>query len=90
MDKLFAFWRYDSFPYMLGGEVERMLPSGAVYIAAYRGSFMPIKLLPLAEGKALWEKLETLRSECKGAHFAVDMEYTAKLEALAPFYPRSK
>ncbi len=55
---LFAFWRYDLYPYVLGGVAERMDDDGRVYVRAYQGWVKPIKLMPIKKGKALLDALK--------------------------------
>jgi hypothetical protein len=45
--KLFAFWSYDIFPFVLGGEVVSFTESGAVEIKNYGSDyyFKPVKIL---------------------------------------------
>jgi hypothetical protein len=55
-ERLYAFWRYDQFPYVLGGAVVQMHADGLVETENYgRGAhFRPIKLtLPAELGAAL-------------------------------------
>lgn len=59
--KLFAFWEYDHYPYLLGDKISRIGPEGRVYADAYQGWFKPVAILQVEEGQALWEKLEALR-----------------------------
>jgi len=47
---LFAFWKYDTFPYVLGGEISDINEKGLVYVDSYQGWFKPILILPLDEG----------------------------------------
>jgi hypothetical protein len=61
MNALYAFWRYDRFPYLLGSEVDKVLDSGAVKVKGYGGAcFKPVKILPLDAGKEMHEELERL------------------------------
>ncbi len=82
--KLFAFWRYDLFPYTLGGEFTKMRDDGFVYVPNYRGWFRPIKILPLEAGQHLLNELNKLKCLCKGEHTNVDDEYKDKLFYLMP------
>jgi hypothetical protein len=51
---LFAFWRYDTYPYVLGGVVDMMDDQGLVRVPSYGNAwFMPIKLMPIRKGKEL-------------------------------------
>jgi hypothetical protein len=87
-DELFAFWRYDQFPYVLGGTVERMRPDGDVRTVEYGYMwFKPIKLMPLESGKALYAKLDKLCVDRRRALRAFEKEWTAKALALFPDLP---
>ena len=55
--RLFAFWKYDTFPYILGGEISDLNEQGFVYIDSYQGWFKPILILPLDEGKRIKSRL---------------------------------
>ena len=49
---LFAFWRYSSFPYVLGGEIKAIDDNGNVKAKTYGGSwFKPINILSIEAGK---------------------------------------
>lgn len=59
--KLYAFWKYDRFPYLLGGLIVDFKDDGFVTVEGYRGmKFKPIKILPFDAGKALQAKLDAL------------------------------
>lgn len=55
---LFAFWRYDQYPYVLGAPVTKMDDEGRVYAPSYQGWFTPIKIVPLKKGKELLDALK--------------------------------
>lgn len=55
---LFAFWRYDQYPYVLGAPITKMDDDGKVYAPNYQGWFTPIKLMPLKKGKELLDALK--------------------------------
>lgn len=63
--RIYAFWRHDSFPYTLGGEITKIYADGSVETAEFgRGfRFKPFLLLPLNAGKRLAEKLKLLRAQ---------------------------
>ena len=43
MNKLYAFWKYDIPPFLLGGEVEEVLEDGCVIIKGQTGyKFKPV------------------------------------------------
>jgi hypothetical protein len=60
--RLYAFWKYDTFPYVLGGELRDMNDRGLVYIESYQGWFRPILILPLEEGKKIHDKIKKISS----------------------------
>lgn len=62
--KLYAFWKYDCYPYLLGAPVVEFRDDGFITAEGYRGCrFKPIKILPLEAGKALKAKLDALEQE---------------------------
>ena len=84
--KLFAFWRYSSYPYVLGGTITKMRDDGFVETVEYgpgRG-FNPVKILPLAQGKALMAKIEALRNAQREAVTKLDQEWRKKILAIFP------
>ena len=78
--KMFAFWKYDLFPYVLGGEVEKMDERGCVETKNYGPGrwFTPIKLLPVEPGRALLAKLEALEAEHDEALTALNNDFTVR------------
>ena len=93
---MYAFWKYDKFPYLLWGDVvDGPDDDGLVQVKQYAtrrrgeegyggGWFRPTWLLSTAGGKALAEGLQALKGERDEAVAAVDAEYRAKLAALVP------
>jgi len=81
---LFAFWRYDLFPYVLGGQVSGMDDKGLVYISSYQRWFNPIKLLPTDTGKKVSQELRQLELEYSQAKDKLLKEYEDKLEKIMP------
>lgn len=80
---LFAFWEYDKFPYVLGSEVLDMRPDGRVEVKGYAGfAFKPIKLLPLAAGRELCEKLGVLEEEYLTERATLTRKFKLKLDRL--------
>lgn len=79
-EKLYAFWRYDQFPYVLGGTVTKMFDNGTVETKEYgRGScFTPIKIVPLKAGmiikRDLDKKQELLRISLEAVQLQADEE----------------
>jgi hypothetical protein len=80
--KLFAFWRYDLFPFVLGGPVEEFGTNGAVYIKSYQNWFKPIRILRYEEGAEIWAKLSALRERYGEEIKALDADYKAQAEEI--------
>lgn len=80
LPQLYAFWRYDRFPYVLGGEIVRWREDGAVETKGFGPGqwFHPIKILPVEAGKKLRAELEALeekqRKEMKAVYDRMDVE----------------
>lgn len=60
--KLYAFWKYDLFPYVLGGEVTDINDDGLVYIESYQARFRPILILPFEKGKKINQEIEKIKN----------------------------
>lgn len=57
-DKLYAFWKYDNPPYLLGGEVESIDEDGFVTVKGYSSfRFRPVKIVSLEKGIKLHKEL---------------------------------
>lgn len=84
-DKAFAFWRYDLFPYCLGGEVSEILDDGRVYVPKYQGHFRPCYLTSLEEGKELLKKLMDLRELQRQTQETVKKGFEAQVKEFLPF-----
>lgn len=57
--ELYAFWRYDQFPYVLGGTVTKIHDNGTVEIKEWQGfCFTPIKIVPLKAGMIIKQDLD--------------------------------
>jgi len=88
---LIAFWRHDTFPYCLWGEVIRIGNDGAITASNYGGRrFMPIRILPASEGRKIANKLQALRDEYE--HQVRTLRETSRIEVekIAPFIKREK
>lgn len=86
---LFAFWRYDLYPYILGSEIDAMTAKGSVHAPAYcksfaDGWFTPVKVMPVVSGRELNAKLEKLRADKRAADIALDTEWNKTLFDLMP------
>jgi len=90
MDKLYAFWKYDLFPYLLGGEIESFKEGGRVYVPSYQASFRPVLILQGPEGQELQRRLHNLGSQFVSAQNALKLEYEAKRALLLDRYPQLK
>src|SRR5215208_5186423 len=73
---LYAFWRYDSFPFVLGGPVTRMDEEGRVETENYGAGnwFTPARLLPRAAGEKLHGELKLLEAQHGEARKKFDAE----------------
>ena len=57
-EKMYAFWKYDTPPYLLGGEVEGIKEDGYVTIVGRTGyEFKPVLIVPLEKGIKLQKKI---------------------------------
>lgn len=61
--KLYAFWKYDLPPFLLGGEVEEIRPNGEARIKGYTGWFKTIKIVSLEKGIKLQKKLNKAKAK---------------------------
>ncbi len=61
--KLYAFWKYDVFPYILGGHITRISSNGSVETKEYGPGnyFKPFKIVPAKTGEKL--HIEIKKSE---------------------------
>lgn len=61
--ELYAFWKYDQFPFVLGGQITNMRSDGAVETVGYGKGywFTPVKILPLEEGRKMAMRLKQLQ-----------------------------
>ena len=87
---LFAFWEYDTYPYMLGGKASKMNDKGYVYVDSYQSWFNPFKLMPVAVGKKLYAEVENLRASYREADIQLKKEYVDKLFGVVPYHPKNK
>lgn len=72
---LYAFWKYDLFPYVLGAPASRMRSNGAVYVGSYQGYVYPILLLPIEDGELLHKRLKQLTKEYSKAHQDLEKKF---------------
>jgi hypothetical protein len=78
--RLYAFWKYDQFPFVLGGEVTAMQSDGSVETVGYGKGywFTPFKIVPLADGRKIAKELERLRAEYRQAQATLAKEFVDK------------
>ena len=92
---MYAFWRYDKYPYVLHGEVVGGPDDeGMVQVKGYAtmrsdgsyggGWFRPLLLISDTGGMELASKLDMLKVSRKEAMAKVELEYNDKLWAAAP------
>jgi hypothetical protein len=84
MNELYAFWNYDSYPYIVGGVVKEMRDDGMVYIPSFQGWFKPIKLLPREAGEKLHQHLKGLEQNRARALKAFEVHWQNKLQEIFP------
>jgi hypothetical protein len=83
---LYAFCRYDLYPYCLGGEVEEILENGKVRVKGFQGFiFYPLVIVPKSQGVKIKEQLDTLEKEYKKALDELDDKYQGKAKDVAFF-----
>lgn len=83
---LWAFWGYDSYPYIIGGKVVKGYASGVVKVEGYGDhTFRPKMLILGKDGEALRDKLRALTTERDDMLKGVEVTFRKKLDAaLAP------
>lgn len=87
-NKAYAFWKYDLFPYILGGRVSEILKekdTGKTYIKSSdfsNMSFYPVFFLDEKTGAGMVKEIEELRADKKEEQAFLDKKYVNKLNAL--------
>lgn len=85
--ELFAFWKYDLFPYLIGGQITKLLSNGRVRTKEFGGySFTPVKMLSVEEGAKLRSKLNDLKLARDKAIKEIELEYQQELNNLLSTY----
>ncbi len=87
-DKIYAFWDYDLYPYILGGRVESIIKPKTpeeptfVYTEEY-GNFRHIAkyFTDARSGKVLLEDLDNLRGQKKNMVRAINRLYDTEVDA---------
>jgi len=87
---LYAFWRHDTFPYVLGGRANKMKEGGKVQVPSYGVGywFTPFLLLPVAEGEELHARLKAFSGEHNKAQRAFIDEWRAALDRGFPQFKK--
>jgi hypothetical protein len=86
-EKVFAFWKYDMFPYLLYGEIdekETKKIDGKIhyYVPSYQGYVKPSFSLAGKEGEKMCESLQSLRAEYRQQKEILHISFMAKLNAV--------
>jgi hypothetical protein len=83
---LWAFWKYDKFPYALGGEMLAMNDKGLVSVKGYEGFwFTPECITTIASGKALLRKMQELEQARREAIRKLEEEFDDKLNVFTHY-----
>lgn len=81
--KLYAFWKYDLFPYLLGGKVEKVRDDGWVSVGGYPGmKFNPVRVLGEKVGEKLHAEVKKLTSNYEADQRKLRDEYLCRINAL--------
>lgn len=94
--KLWAFWQYDLFPYVLSGVVSTVRRDKErghiVEIEGYGKGywFKPLGIIKGKRGEDMAKALETLKAERRIALSAIDDGYHARIKSLLPFAAKVK
>lgn len=79
--ELYAFWRYDQFPYCLGAVVTEF-KDDLVYAPSFRGYFKPFLVTTKEYGEQLKLKLDILEENRYNELRAVRENYEQELKAI--------
>lgn len=82
---MIAFWKYDLFPFCLGGKVAKEREDGCVYIESYRSWFKPVAVFLDEEGLALLDKINALEQLRNRELREFNEKYDEELNSIAPF-----
>jgi hypothetical protein len=75
---MYAFWKYDRYPYLLGEEIEKIESTGMVYIKSYCSWFNPVFELQNEEGKIVKLMLTLLENKKHEAERKIDDDFMKK------------
>ncbi len=88
--RLYAFWRYDRFPFVRGGEIGGWCPhdwpgQDHIHLKNSPGYFYkPIKIVPLTLGLKIQKTLDQMEAEREQGLNAVYSNFNQKLKELFP------
>lgn len=84
---LYAFWKHDRFPFLLGGEVTRMDDDGKVETKEFGVGYWyrPSKLMPVERGRLLRARLKKLEQEFDRAKDELRHEWNKKIADVVDF-----
>ena len=88
--KMYAFWNYDSFPYLLGDEIT---DTKGNYVRAknYGGYwFNAAFFLPEEQGQSLKKELERIKDEKKLRENKLNLEFRERLDKILGSYSGAK
>lgn len=87
MNELYAFWKYDLYPFVCGGPVVEMRDDGWVQTKNFGKGywFKPIHLLPLKAGEELHRRIKSLECARVDGLKQFNQEWNSKLQAICPF-----
>lgn len=81
--ELFAFWKYDLFPFIHGDKVTKLSNKGVVETVKCPGySFQSFKLTNLEEGIEIIAKLKELEQEYNAEILVIKNKYKTKVKEL--------
>lgn len=86
-EEMVAFWRYDHFPFVLGGHVTKLRGDGAVETRQYDlgNFFKPFRILPKGKGEEALVQLHNIREEHNKATRVFNKEWQGKLLEILPW-----
>lgn len=87
----YAFWRYDKYPFFLGGTITKMHDTGTVETKEFgRGRyFRPVLIVPKKTGLEIQKTLERLERERDKAVKTLNSSFVRKLREAIPLLEES-
>jgi hypothetical protein len=83
-----ALWKYDLFPYVLGGHVTHLDKDGLALIGEYDARFQPLVMLPDKEGEQALRAIKALQADYQLAHRELEAKMKERrAECLGSFIP---